>query len=346
MESSVSRQRSPSELVIHTLYEITSHYDAGFESQVQELIQLGLDCFGLDIGIVSRIEDDEYEVVSAVAPKGVRLEKGDTFPLGDTYCSITLAADGPVGFECAGESTYAGPPAYGLFKLESYIGIPARVGARARGTLHFPRADARARKFDQVDVDCLRLMESWLSTESRRQELEDELREAHGRLEQLVRTDPLTELANRRGLEASLQRLTRRSAFDDRAVSCVLIDIDDFKDVNDTFGHAAGDRVIRAVADQVRSCLRPGDVAARVGGDEFVAVIDASPAEAEAIARRIAAAVDEMELEDEGRVVTVSVSIGVSEVAPETERVTELLEQAQSLLRDSKRAGKNTVTAA
>ena len=335
MESSVTaRQLTPSELVIHTLYEITSHYDAGFERQVEELIRLGLECFDLDIGIVSRVEDDEYQVVSAVAPKGVRLEKGDTFPLGDTYCSITLAANGPVGFECAGESTYAGHPAYGIFKLESYIGIPIEVSGRVRGTLNFSSASVRARKFDQTDVDCLRLMGSWLSTEIRRRELEDELREAHGRREQLVRTDPLTELANRRGLEASLQRLTRRSAFDDRAVSCVLIDIDDFKDVNDAFGHAVGDRVIRAVADQVRACVRPGDVAARVGGDEFVAVIDASPTEAEAIARRIAAAVDGLELED------------VTEVTPGTERVTEVLEQAQSLLRDSKRAGKNTVTAA
>ena len=67
------RTRSESELVIRRLYEITSHYDAGFDVQLRELLSMGCERFGLDIGILSRVSGDSYEVVQAVAPDGVTL---------------------------------------------------------------------------------------------------------------------------------------------------------------------------------------------------------------------------------------------------------------------------------
>ena len=103
--------------------------------------------------------------MAAVKPEGAQLAKGDTFDLGDTYCSITLNADGPVGFTKVSESSFATHPAYGMFSLESYIGIPIYRGGTVYGTLNFSSAKARERAFKEVDIDCLKLMGSWISSE-------------------------------------------------------------------------------------------------------------------------------------------------------------------------------------
>lgn len=339
------RELTASEFVIHELYDITSRYDDGLEAQMDALLRLGLERFGLDIGIVSLIVGDTYEVVAAVAPDGVALAPGDTFPLGDTYCSVTIESTGPVGFERAGESDFATHPAYGIFKLEAYIGLPLRVGGELYGTLNFSSAAVRERTFEPADLDALRLMGSWLSTEIGRREMEEQLLEAQRNLEHLVRTDPLTDLANRRGLEIALQGFSRRHTLDGTALSCVLVDIDDFKGVNDVHGHAVGDRVIRAVADSFRSCLRPGDVAGRVGGDEFMAVLPgATPKQAGAVAHRVVEAVRRLAIERAGEEIPVTVSIGVAGVESHLTSVTDLLLHTQELLRHSKAAGKDSVT--
>ena len=86
--------------------------------------------------------------------------------------------------------------------------------------------------------------------------------------------DPLTGLANRTQLVETADRLLAGAA----PVSVMVLDVDDFKDVNDSRGHAAGDRLLVAVADRLRGCLRPEDAIARLGGDEFAVVIAAEPA--------------------------------------------------------------------
>lgn len=110
--------------------------------------------------------------------------------------------------------------------------------------------------------------------------LERQLRRAETRAEH----DPLTGLLNRRGLERVTVDLTRRAD----AVGVLVIDVDDFKEVNDRLGHDAGDEVLRNLADRLCRCVRPTDALARTGGDEFVVVLpDTGPAELDAVARRI-----------------------------------------------------------
>lgn len=96
-----------------------------------------------------------------------------------------------------------------------------------------------------------------------------------------ARIDPLTGLGNRRAFKSECSRLELASARDERILLCGLIDIDNFKSVNDRHGHAAGDNVLRIVADAILSAVRPYDVTARLGGDEFafcLAVRDAAAA--------------------------------------------------------------------
>lgn len=339
------RPLSDSEMVIHRLYEITSRYQDGFAEQVREMLRLGLSRFELDIGIVSRVDGTTYEVVEAVVPDGTGLKAGDRFELGATYCSAAIEARGPVGFEHVAKSEMATHPAYAAFGLESYIGTPITVGGEIFGTLNFSSPMMRERAFRDVDVDCLMLMERWVATELERRDMERRLEQALGDLERLVRTDPLTELANRRGLVDALDKFARRSKRTGQLLSCILLDIDDFKSVNDRFGHSVGDRVIRAVADELHRALRPGDVAGRVGGDEFLAVLPGATVEqARAVGERVRDAVRRLGDEELADVGPVTVSIGAAAVSESTRTVTDIMSQVEAHLMASKTDGKDRVT--
>lgn len=100
-----------------------------------------------------------------------------------------------------------------------------------------------------------------------------ELRRAERELEHLATHDALTGLHNRHRLERELQRLIERSSGEGNAFSLLYIDLDGFKDVNDRGGHEVGDKVLRDVAARLRQGLRQSDILARVGGDEFVALL-------------------------------------------------------------------------
>jgi len=112
-----------------------------------------------------------------------------------------------------------------------------------------------------------------------------------GDLEALTLADPLTALGNRRALERELARSMLRSRRLDHPLSLLYMDVDDLKQVNDRFGHSAGDATLRAVAAAVRQCSREGtDSGYRVGGDEFVVIVLAGAAGASLLGDRIAGA--------------------------------------------------------
>ena len=154
-----------SETLVRQLYEITAHHDTGFPDKVRQLLAIGCDRLGLDIGILSNIVGNRYRVVHQVSPPSVPLEDGAEFDLPITYCSITLAADKPVGFEHVSRSEIYNHPAYDSFALESYIGIPVKVANQTYGTLNFSSPYPRKRKFSDVDIDALKLMAVWIEGE-------------------------------------------------------------------------------------------------------------------------------------------------------------------------------------
>src|SRR6185369_1835084 len=109
--------------------------------------------------------------------------------------------------------------------------------------------------------------------------LQDELKKSNDRLLELSNTDPLTHIFNRRYLMDMLEKEMQRAIRTGSQLSLVMVDIDHFKKINDTYGHQNGDSVLVAVADSLRSGLRTYDFAARYGGEEFVLILPETPHE-------------------------------------------------------------------
>ena len=168
------------------------------------------------------------------------------------------------------------------------------------------------------------------------------LEEAYLHLQEVVVTDPLTGAKNRRGLEAALDRAVDDARRHGSPVSAVAIDIDHFKFYNDSYGHPAGDSVIVAVATIVQRSLRPTDLGARVGGEEFTVLLpDTDRAGAAAAAERLRASIALARWQH----APVTASLGCATWTPAGGRPpAELLADADRALYQSKRDGRNRVT--
>jgi two-component system, cell cycle response regulator len=184
-----------------------------------------------------------------------------------------------------------------------------------------------------------------VSAALRTKALQDELRARMAELEEVSRIDMLTGLHNRRHLDEHLRASISAARRHGRTVGVLVIDVDHFKQVNDTYGHHAGDLVLREVANRLKSTMRTEDALGRWGGEEFIAVLTETPAEAigmvaERMRRSVAAS--EFPLED-GTCIRVTASIGYVHGDDEAER---LVRRADDALYAAKAAGRNRVEAA
>lgn len=158
--------------------------------------------------------------------------------------------------------------------------------------------------------------------------------------------DPLTDTGNRIAMDQVLQRevdLARRNL---QPLSLLMIDIDHFKTINDSYGHALGDEVLKAVAQTLKSQLRNIDMVFRYGGEEFLVILSGTNRESAAlIGERLRFAVMELQCLDAGSPIDVSVSLGCSTLLP-GESVESLLRRADNALYVAKREGRNRLTMA
>jgi diguanylate cyclase (GGDEF)-like protein len=168
---------------------------------------------------------------------------------------------------------------------------------------------------------------------------------SHRAAEARASTDALTGLPNRRYFDEFCGLLARRRRADD-ALGVLMIDIDRFKRINDTYGHATGDQVLRAVAGAVAGAVRDEDVPARFGGEEFAVLLrDPTPRGALEIAERVRSAVGALDLRPIG-VPGVSVSVGVAVSHMPDEPIGSIIDDADRALYSAKKAGRDRVVAA
>lgn len=158
----------------------------------------------------------------------------------------------------------------------------------------------------------------------------------------LAHFDQLTGLPNRRLLRDRLEKEISLSMRSHQQVSLLFVDLDGFKPVNDGFGHDVGDKVLKEVARRLQACIREGDTAARIGGDEFVVSLHESNLErAVNVANRILDALQRPYELSGGEISTISASIGIAEYPLHADNVDDFLVAADQAMYTAKRNGKN-----
>jgi diguanylate cyclase (GGDEF)-like protein len=174
----------------------------------------------------------------------------------------------------------------------------------------------------------------------------DQMQKAYAELEKLVNTDPLTEVANRRALLIFGEREFERARRYGQPFSVLTIDIDRFKQINDTYGHDIGDRVLVYITKIVTKSLRKADCFGRFGGEEFLAFLPQTLEDrAFYVAERIRNRIAKASLEVGEKIVTITVSIGIASYYPEDGSLDTILKRADLALYQAKARGRNQTIA-
>ncbi|MEJ2695565.1 MAG: diguanylate cyclase [Candidatus Sulfobium sp.] len=174
-----------------------------------------------------------------------------------------------------------------------------------------------------------------------------ELVRLNARLEELARLDPLMDIGNRRSLYETIQKVHHRACRSAHVYGLIMCDIDNFKSYNDSYGHLAGDAVLRNVANSIKKCLRISDYVFRYGGEEIVIVLpDQDMGSSVTVAERIRYEVESLRIEHKSRnkgVLTVSCGVAAFDVEGNGSKWETLLECADKALYMAKSSGRNTV---
>ncbi len=297
--------------------------DSAAEEPFEKIVTLVRTVLGVEMATVTLVDRDRQWFK---ARRGIDVAET---PRSASFCTHTIQQREPLVVEdalldprFAGSPLVAGPP-----HIRSYAGIPLRT-PEGYNVGSLCAMDSRVRSFTAAEIAILANFANIVS---------DELE-----LRMVAQVDFLTGALTRRGFVEQAEREIARSIRYARPSAIVMIDVDHFKSVNDTHGHAAGDHVLHQLADLAALTLRPSDVFGRLGGEEFALLLpETSGTDALAAAERLRHAIADhvMRLPDGGDL-RVTASFGVASLTTETS-VTAWLERADTLLYAAKAGGRN-----
>jgi diguanylate cyclase (GGDEF)-like protein len=231
---------------------------------------------------------------------------------------------------------YADHPVVSTLGLRTYSGLPVAVGDDARWVLALLRRRCESPPA-AVDIGYMELIADWLGN-ALHQSAQKDL------LQRIALTDPLTSLPNRRAAEERLQKERARTPRDGHGFALALVDLDHFKMVNDRYGHAVGDEVLKAVASRFQSGLREGDWVARWGGEEFLFVLHGSTLEQAAdIMERLADQARAASVQTSVGAISLSFSAGVAAFGANDSEILPMLEQIDHAMYRAKADGRDQV---
>ncbi len=227
------------------------------------------------------------------------------------------------------------------------IDMTPQTRRRVKGTEFETLRDAYNALVERVEMNRQRFATLSRDLEREVERRTRELQSANEQLGELAATDPLTLLANRRGFDAFGAVVLAQAQRKGAPVALLVLDIDHFKTANDTFGHDAGDRVLQSLAHTLQAASRTADVAARVGGDEFVLLLPETDApRAAEVAERLRAAVESSPVMlASGIQIRITASIGMATSLAGVPDLAKLLRNADHALYEAKRNGRNRVQA-
>lgn len=231
---------------------------------------------------------------------------------------------------------YARHPVVTELGLRTYSGLPVAVGDESRWVLAFLRRRSEPTP-DAVDIAYMELIADWLGN-ALYQSAQKEL------LQRIALTDPLTGLPNRRAAEERLQKEKARTPRDGHGFALALVDLDHFKTINDRYGHAVGDEVLKAVARRFEAGLREGDWVARWGGEEFLFVLHGSTMEeAAGIMERLAGQARATPVQTGVGGIPLSFCAGVAAFGANDSEIAPMLEQIDHAMYRAKAEGRDQV---
>jgi diguanylate cyclase (GGDEF)-like protein len=288
------------------------------------------------------IDEDANEIVLR-ACVGLSAEVGaDTrTSLGTGISGKALESGQPLVVENVEESGLTPAPAERNYRTKSFISYPLKIGSRKIGLLNVTDKSTGA-NFSEVDLSLLEMIGPQIAVALERAEWQ----ERAVQFQLMSITDPLTGLLNRRYLEERLTEELNRSKRYGYSMSCLMVDIDDFKQYNDRNGHQAGDVALKITAHSLKAVLRSADIACRYGGEEFCILLpQTSVTEAGVIAERMRQKVTETDYPygKSQPMGTVSISIGISTFARHIDTAESVIAAADRALYNAKRQGKNRI---
>lgn len=340
---------------VRSLYEVIGGDRARtLDAKMKALLQMGCSRLELPIGALARICDDaagdRLETLFVQSPdRRVRPAM--------TLLRSQLAEGAPsleaqlLGLEMLPRAGVPGTDSHIERNDDiAYLGAPVNVEGRLFGMLSFAQLGGRDLPFGPDDVELLRLMAEWVGGEIEREnaraaltEQQRELLQANGKLESLATHDGLTEAKNRRAFNEKLAEEWSRAQRYGTPLSLVMFDVDKFKTYNDSFGHQAGDEVLKTLARTVMTLVRTTDFFARYGGEEFALILPNTDADgAYILADRLRERVEHAKWKER----PVTASFGVSSVAVGMDSGEDLIAHADKALYLSKERGRNRVTQA
>jgi diguanylate cyclase (GGDEF)-like protein len=275
---------------------------------------------------------------------------------------VTMAVDGARAWEILQQAEAEAPQMLILdWMMPGISGLELCRLIRARNTLPYQyillatAKDAKEDLIEGLDAGA----DDYLSKPFDRNELRARLRagrriltlqqaqtESRQELEFLATHDGLTGVWNRRAILDLLRREFELAARTDKKIGVMMLDVDHFKRVNDSFGHLAGDEVLKGIASRIQQAIRSYDLAGRYGGEEFLIVLpDCDGQDVRSCAERVRAAVADEPIAAEGAELRVTVSAGIAVLDPRANTEREALSAADAALYDAKRSGRNRVVA-
>jgi diguanylate cyclase (GGDEF)-like protein len=313
------------------------------EERFERLTRVARRALHMPVAAISLLNDDKQWFKSA-AGWGI-----SELPRNQSICQLTADANALVAIPdtLADPRTASLPIVTQSPRFRSYAGHPlSDEHGNVVGT--FCVLDLKPRAFTTTDRQCV----LDLTAMAQRELLSDHWRSAHaalttklGMARREALMDPLTHLWNRRGASVILKGTI--AGADERGVplTLALLDLDNFKRINDTFGHPTGDEVLRRVASRLLGAVRSDDAICRMGGDEFLVLMaDTDAATAARSAERIRHAINDTPIQTREGTLTMSLSVGYTVRLPRDGTAIEgLLERADSALMKSKAAGRNRV---
>lgn len=188
LRASVAQGRRQRES-LRRLNEVAALSHLPLDRQVRQALEIGSRLLNLEYGIVSQVEGEAYRILAQVSPPET-LHDGDCFPLGNTYCSITLAGGGVLAIARMGVSPYARHPGYEAFRLEAYIGAPIRIEGEIFGTVNFSSPNPYPREFDDTDREFIALLARWVASAIERERASQRLAASQQRLRDIIENEP------------------------------------------------------------------------------------------------------------------------------------------------------------